>query len=224
MKKRLQLTLPLVLAVLFAVLWFSFWLTSFRPARAIYVPETQTTRVVLWDKSSEALIELQSQSLFADPSDKGFSGTFPKNKIQTPLKLSSPSLPDFYLSRKASSSPTKPLQDLGEIELPTEKLNIPNAAPRDKPISKEGITLFFSNNLKERILAPMDLDILGDIPDSLRASISVNPKGTVSKLFFASPVENPALAGALRQLRFRPAPRATNGWLELRNIPKGEAE
>jgi hypothetical protein len=102
-----------------------------------------------------------------------------------------------------------------------EDLPVPGARPAAVIPQPKRIALFFSPELQARIDAPPQLNLSGALPSSVRIDLGVRPDGTVDQVLFDAPVKNTALAGAIRQWRFAPAPTRTDNRLDLRFTPGG---
>ncbi len=238
MKHRLQLSPAFAAATVCALLWFALWLIPFRPIplRAILSPTRPAA--ALCPPDAETTRELRSPTLFALPSEEGFSGTFPTSRINlfvptTGHAVSNP-LPEprinpadsqyTYLPRAPVTRPEPDQISLREA-LPRLKTDLPAPGARASSAlpQPDRIALFLSPELQTRTDSPLQLTVSGELPSSVRIHLSIRPDGTVDQSIFETPVENETLAGAIRQLRFKPASSRTDGWLELRFTPKEDS-
>ncbi len=225
MKTRLHPDLSFAAALLCATAWFAVWLTAFRPAPAARVIHPTNPSVALRPALASQPDALSRPSLFALPSEQGFSGTFPETRIDQSLKLAHPGLPDFYLPRETAARPApSQIQFVEPVSLPKAgQLSVPGIArPETAARPSDASTfLFLSPNLRLRSDSPFLLGSVGPLPDFLRAHLRVETDGTVSQCFFETPLENSALDGVIRGLHFHPVQQATDGWLEIRVSPNG---
>ena len=109
--------------------------------------------------------------------------------------------------------------------MPQLKRDLPAPGARPTAIIQQPdrIALFLSPELQARADEPPQLTVSGILPASVRIHLGIRPDGTVDQVLFETPVENEALAGAVRQLRFKPAAVRTDSWLDLRFTPGGES-
>ena len=240
MKFRLQFNPVFRAATVCALLWFAVWLIPFRPTprREILPPLRPVVR--FWPAGAETIREIRSPSLFALPSEQGFSGNFPEARINLLVpsagdrigsaiksRIKSPDRPaqnEFYLLRDPiSRTQPDPISLLETIPRLTTDLPLPNVRPASIIPQPARIALFLSPELQARSEKPPQLTVPGELPASVRIHLSIRPDGTVDQALFEDPVQNDALAGAIRQLRFKPAAVRTEGWLELRFTSEGDA-
>lgn len=227
MKTRLKISPALGAALLCAILWFAFWLTAFTIQPLIKtIPQRHPTATYL-PAGAENTRELLAPTLFALPSAQGFSGVFPETRVHMDLSLNQPEQapqPEFYLQYEPTPR-TEPDQ-VSLIEtapIPRAALPAPGTDPIQTAPRPGRIALFLSPELQPRTTEPMHLSISGELPSSVRVSLSVQPDGTVDQAFFETPIENAALAGAIRKLQFKPSATRTDGWLEIRFTPGGDS-
>ncbi|MCU0857233.1 MAG: hypothetical protein MUC65_02370 [Pontiellaceae bacterium] len=223
MKTRLQLTPELAVASVCAAGWFSLWLFAFRPAPHQPPAESSYPEVIRLVTDNETLRKLSTPTLFALPSDEGFSGRFVEDKITEEQMPKKPNSPARYLSREIPETPNVDQVLLTcETRLPQSELPIPGTAisrPAIPPVPE--IQLFLSPELKSRAGEFPPLKIAStDLPETLRVNLSVNPNGIIKHAFFETPVTNAALLTAIRNLSFKPAEKQTDGWIEIRFAPK----
>lgn len=214
-------------ALLCAILWFTFWLTAFTIQPVIKTIPQRHPPATYLSASAEYPRELLAPTLFALPSAQGFSGVFPESRVYMDLSLNQPKQinhPEFYLPYEPTQR-TEPDQ-VSLIEpapIPRSALPAPGTTPIKTAPRPGRIALFFSPELQPRTNESMQLSIPGELPSSIRVSLSVQPEGTVDQAFFETPVENTALAGAIRKLQFKPSATRTVGWLEIRFTPGGDS-
>lgn len=237
MKFRLQLSPAFAGATACALLWFAVWLIPFRPAARGKMTPPVRPAVCLWPGGAETIREIRSPSRFALPSEQGFSGTFPAARINllvpsagTEMKSrinppDNPAQDNSYLPRDpiARTQPD-PISLLEKIPRLTTDLPMPTVLPASIIPQPPRIALFLSPELQTRSDEPPQLTVPGDLPTSVRIHLGIRPDGTVDQALFETPVQNDALAGAIRRLRFKPDAGRTEGWLELRFTPEGETK
>ncbi len=205
-------------AAVCALAWFAFWLSAFRP-----IPEPEPRFESPWiaavcPATDPTLKTLQAPTLFALPSEQGFSGTFPENQVNVRLSLEQPRQPETYLSRQPLAAPTPDQTQLIE-SIPRSESELPAPGGNRTTVIRnpETIAFFFSPELASRateIETPTKIETHADA--SVRIRLTVRPNGTVAHAFFESPMEQSALLSAIRKLRFTPAPEETSGWLDIR--------
>ena len=237
MKNRLQFSPAMGLALLCALLWFALWLIPFRPAPPQATGTTAPRPAAILPGAAGRMPEIRSPALFALPSKKGFSGAFPDAHID--LLTSSAGtdtnrlLPESVLSGQPGNLPrylprqpiVRQIPDQMALQeaIPELKENLPVPGTRltfSAP-QPQRIALFPSPKLKNRADEPLRLELPGALPPSVRIHLGIRPDGTVDQVLFDTPVENEALAGAIRKLRFKPAAGRTDSWLDLRFTPGG---
>lgn len=220
MKLRVQLSREFAAAGLCAAGWFSLWLFAFRPT----VPQPpdkpaypEVTRLVT---DNETLRKLAAPTLFALPSEEGFSGRFMEDPISAERLPKKTSGPARYLPRE--NPPPPQLDKVGLIHetrrLPQGELPIPGTVqPRPAVPEAAETQLFLSPELNRRAVAFSALEgSAAGLPETLRVDLVVNPDGTVRHVFFETPVTNNALLTAIRTLSFKPAADSAEGWIEIR--------
>lgn len=218
MKKNIQFTPELTAALLCAAGFFAIWLFGFsllpqagycRPRRA------ELTRLVADEKT---LDKLKAPTLFALPSETGFSGRFIRNRVDRPAATDKPVPAERFLAMTPPAVPVLDPEQLSEqaISIP-DALPVPGARPQTAPVRETGTQLFFSPELKPRAPARLP-DGLAEIPfqEPVRANLSVRADGTVESVFFDTPVTNAALIRAVRHMTFRPAKSPSDGWIDIR--------
>ncbi|HKL22500.1 MAG TPA: hypothetical protein VJ904_11890 [Tichowtungia sp.] len=239
MKPSPQLTPAFAAAVFCALLWFALWLIPFRPA----TPQTARTAVPrpagILPGAADRTPEVRSPVLFALPAEKGFSGTFPQAHINGLISPGETNtirpLPDPGLTEHPAGRPRYlprtpverkvPDQVALQEAIPEIKQDLPAPGTRStfSVPQPERIALFLSPELQKRTDKPLTLDLPGTLPPSVRIHLGIRPDGTVDQVLFDQPVENKALAGAIRKLRFTPAAGRTDSWLDLRFTPGGSS-
>ena len=222
MKSRIQLTPALIFAIACSVAWFAFWLLAFRPIPEPAPQPKIRPAVAICPVTDPTLNTLQAPTLFALPSEQGFSGTFPADRVNVDLSLERPHQPETYLSHQPAATPAPDQTQLIE-SIPRSESELPAPGGNRTTVIRnpEKIAFFFSPELAPRatgIETPAEIEILPDA--SVRIHLTVRPDGTVALAFFESPMEQPALLSAIRKLRFTPAPKETSGWLNIRFTPQ----
>lgn len=212
------------LALLCALLWFAVWVMAFQPLPHQAEPHPVRPRLCVFSNKSPTLRTVQNPTIFALPSPQGFSETFPEARVNITLSLEQPPQPEFYLSRETVVRPAPNQGQLFEAApLPKSSLPRPGAKKMAPVPQPERIALFLSPELQNRIQSPLEIEISGTLPASIRIHLKIQPNGIISQTFFQPAVESPELTGALRKLRFTPTATQTDGWIDLRFTPKGEA-
>ena len=219
MKIRVQFTPELTAALFCAAGWFVFWLLAFRPAplhpfAAAAHPEV--TRLVADD---ETLRKLKAPTLFALPSDEGFSGRFIENRVEVHLSLEKPLSPVRYLPHEKAAAPGLDRALLtAETGLTQSALPVPGATPPVAVRPTADTQLFLSPELKSRARDTLQLGNITPtgLPETVRVNLTINPDGTVGHALYETPVTNAALLSAVRQLRFKPATEPTESWMDIR--------
>lgn len=224
MKTRIQFTPEFVVAGICVASWFAVWLLAFRPsplqpARPLMIPEV--TRLVTDDAT---LRKLSTPTLFALPSDEGFSGRFVEDRITVERTPDLPAGSVRYLPRKVSEVQNVDKARLtSETRLPQRALPVPGVVPRPAVRPAAGTRLFLSPQLKSRAGDFSSFEIASDgLSETLRVNVVVSPDGRVKHAFFEKPVTNAALLNAIRKLPFHPADRQTEGWIDIRFEPEGQ--
>lgn len=208
------------LASVCALAWFALWLTAFRPApTSLFQPESPPRLILHPDINGS--FALQNPTRFARPSQEGFSGTFPPERIPLRLALRQPHPPETYLSRPSAIAPAQNQpESIEAIPLPQSELPAPGAARTTLVRHPGRIELFFSPELQSRAdcAEPFkEIEALSLV--TLRIHLTVRPDGTVAHALFETPAEPPALLSAIRKIRFSPSPETTVGWLDIRFTP-----
>jgi hypothetical protein len=216
-KTRIQFT-PLLIGVLLgAAGWFLFWLFAFRPAPARAFAATAHPKVTRMTADDQTLHRLKDPTLFALPSDEGFSGSFIGDRVDLHLSLEKPASPIRYLPQTTAATPGVDRVLLsGETELPQNPLPIPGAIQRPATQPAAGIQLFPSPELKSRSDTLQLHVIQTGLPETIRVNLSIRADGSVEHALFETPVTNAALLSAVRQLRFKPAAEPIDGWIDIR--------
>ena len=211
------------LAAICALIWFAFWLSAFHPISAPATPPKPPPAITLCRTPNPTLKPLLTPTLFALPSTKGFSGTFPENTIHTPRSIENQHPSKTYLSRQPPASPvTDQINLIESIVLPESELPAPGAKQTTLTRQPEKIAFFFSPELQPRATQIEPATQLDPLPNSsLRIQLTVRSDGTVEHAFFETPTEHPALLQTIRRLRFTPAANKTVGWLDIRFTPQG---
>lgn len=224
MKNRVQFTPELTAALICAGGWILIWLLAFRPAQLQATdgasPRAELSRLIIDEK---ILDKLKAPTLFALPSEEGFSGRFIEDQVVRRISQEKPSSPGRYLPMNPAVAPRLNPERLVEQALITkETLPLPGVEPQLAARIASETQLFFSPELKARAVnfAPDALPIL-DGQDSIRANLSIRADGTIATIFFETPVTNAALLNAIRRLPFKPAKEPSEGWVDIRFAQKG---
>lgn len=238
MNNRLQFNPAFTGALVCALLWFALWLMPFHPAPLPKFRPPVHPPATFRPAAANAFRELRSPALFALPSEYGFSGNFPEDQIRLivpSLQASeskmltdshsdspeNPEHPPVYLPRRPIERHAPDQLTLREAVPPLKRdLPVPGIYPAIPVAQPQKIALFLSPELQTRADEPLQLTVPGTLPASVRIYLSIRPDGTVDQAIFEKPVENQALAGAIRRLRFKPAAGRTDGWLDLRFTPE----
>jgi hypothetical protein len=223
-KTRIQLTPELTVALFCAAGWLLVWVFAFRPVFpspvAAAAPHAELTRLIA---STKTLDKLKAPTLFALPSETGFSGKFIEGKIERHIMPEKQVPAEQYLPMVLPAVPALNPDRLTEKTVPLdEALPVPGIALKHATPAATGTRLFFSPQLKDRA-GPLSTDPFpkADSLDSVRVSLTVRADGTVASAFFDSPVTNAALLNAVRRLPFKPAAEQIDGWVEIRFAQKG---
>lgn len=217
MKKPLQLTPARSAATVCTLLWFAIWMLGFRPAPM--GPERSVSRpnAALRPADARNIPDYLDPSLFALPASKGFSGSFPPARINLALQFDAPRQATVELPpgriREGDPDPSPLFEPVALSESGEQAPAVTALRPL---AGGSGIEFFFSPELAERMPAPPQVELDGELPASVRIRLSVGSDGSVDQVFFETPVQNGALLAAIRNLRFTPAPQQTAGTLELR--------
>lgn len=224
MKIRIQFTPRLTVALLCAAGWFALWLFAFRPAPFRQAVPPMNPEVIRLVTDDETLRKLKEPTLFALPSDTGFSGRFIEDRVNLRLTLEKPAAPVRYLSKENSAAPDVNRRLLtAETVLPEGTLPAPGTVPRTAVRPAAGIQLFLSPELKPRAGDFPQFNIAASgLPETVRVNLAVRADGTVESAFFDAPVTNGALLSAARQLQFKPAKEKTEGWIDIRFAQEGK--
>ncbi len=206
------------LAAVCSVAWFAFWLSAFRPVPEPAPQPKFRLPAAICPATDPALNTLQSPTLFALPSEQGFSGTFPADQVNVRLSLEQPRRSETYLSRQPTSTPTPDQTQLFE-NIPRSESELPAPGGNRTPVLRnpKPIAFFFSPELASRatgIKPPVEIE--SPSAASVRIHLTVRPDGTVAHAFFERPAEQAVLLISVRKLRFTPAPKETSGWLDIR--------
>ena len=208
-------------AAVCALAWFAFWLSAFRLSPEPAPEPTFRPGVAVCPATDPTLNTLQAPTLFALPSEQGFSGTFPANQVNVRLSLEQPSQSETYLSRQPISTPTPDQNQLFEnIPRFESELPAPGGTRTTVIRNPEKVAFFFSPELAPRATEtkpPIEIESLSE--GSVRIRLTVRSDGTVAHAFFETPTKQPALLSAVRKLRFAPTPKETSGWLNIRFTP-----
>ena len=209
------------LAFVCTLAWFALWLSAFRPVLELPVEPARYPTAAFCPAANEPL---QSPTLFALPSEQGFSGVFPARSVNVTLSLERPPQPQTYLARQPTAAPAPDQTQLIEsIPLPQNKLLAPGATRTVVIRQPEPIILFFSPNLQPRVNETTFPNEIKSLPAaSVRIHLNVRPDGSIAHAFFESPVDSSTLLSAVRKLRFTPTDEETAGWLDIRYTPPQE--
>ena len=174
--------------------------------------------------NDEALRKLKTPTLFALPSDAGFSGRFVENQVNLRLTLEKPAASTRYLQKENSTAPDVNRTLLtAETILPRGALPAPGTASRPAIRPAAGAQLFLSPELKLRAGNTLQLNIAASgSPETVRVNLVVRADGTVESAFFDAPVTNGALLSAVRQLQFNLSKEKTEGWIDIRFAQEGK--
>jgi len=223
-KIHIHLTPVLTVSLLYAGGWFAFWMFAFRPApgpSTVPVARPEFIRLVA---DSETLRKLKAPTLFALPSDEGFSGRFLETRVDIHLSLEKPASPVRYLPHEdIPASGINQTLLTAETTLPQSALPIPGTIPSEPVRPADGPQLFLSPELTLRAGNTPQLNIASaGLPETIRVNLSVRPDGTVGHALFEMPVTNAALLSAVRQLHFKPAAEPTESWIDIRAAQEGK--
>lgn len=220
MKINIHLTPVLTVALLCAGGWFAFWIFAFRPAPGPSVVSAARPEFIRLVADGETLRKLKAPTLFALPSDEGFSGRFLETRVDLRLSLEKPSSPVRYLPHENAPAPgINQTLLMAETALPQSALPIPGATPDESIRPVAGSQLFLSPELKLRAGNTPQLNIaVAGLPETVRVNLSVRPDGTVGHALFETPITNAALLSAVRQLHFKPAAEPTESWIDIRVV------
>jgi len=223
-KIRIQFTPVLTAAILCAAGWFALWLFAFRPAPLRPATPAASPEVIRIVEDDETLRKLKAPTLFALPSDVGFSGKFIENQVNLHLTLEKSATPVRYLTKENSAAPDVNRTLLtAETALPQGALPPPSTAPHPAIRPAAGTQLFLSPELKFRASDLPQLNVVAaGLPETVRVNLSVRADGTVDSAFFDTPVTNAALLSTVRQLQFKPSKEKTEGWIDIRFAQEGK--
>lgn len=223
MKHSIQFTFAFRTALLLALLWFAFWLVAFqpppvrpkRPKRPELIVSTALQRA-----SAEEISAAQSPTLFALPSEHGFSGRFPPQRILRTLHFTPPKKREFWLEHdavRAGDPNPAPLFQMAPTSQPQTARPIRTATSNNRA---HGLRTHLSPALRAR--APQNkLHVATDaLPAYTRVRLRVAADGRVSQCFLQQPAPESPLPAAIRRLRFAPAASASDGWMEIRYSPE----
>jgi hypothetical protein len=224
-KRHVQWTPALMAALLCAVVWFGLWLIPFRPLRDRPVKDAAVPDVVYLAADDDAVRVLRDPTLFALPSENGFSGDFPSGRIRLSLRLEKESDPVRFLPRPA---PRPAVLNSDELlgDDPRRQQALPERMKRPYPDSlpQDPGRLFLSPELQARAAGTLRIAAgITNLPETVRAHLSIRADGTVERVMLHTPVENPALLPALRRLRFTPDDRPAAGEISIRFLPEEES-
>ncbi|QHI68161.1 hypothetical protein [Tichowtungia aerotolerans] len=217
MKFSVQFTPALGGALICTLLWYAFWLVAFQPNADHPVLSAVQGNASLQMANASQIPDFSNPTLFALPSQQGFSEGFPSDRVSLTLRFDSPKQPLFDLPpgdiRKGDPNPA-PLMEA--VAAPGSKIHLPGSTRIVRVRQGQRVELFLSPELRTRMDQPPEIDPPGELPESVRVHLNVRPNGTVANIFFDTPVQNPHLIAAVMRLRFAPASKQTTGWLELR--------
>lgn len=221
MNSPLQITPARSAAAICTLLWFALWMLAFRPEPIHPAQSASRPNAALRPADPHIIPDFRNPSLFALPSRKGFSGTFPPVQINLALQFDTPRQSAIELPpgpiRKGDPAPS-PL--FKPVAFPEPKDHAPEASTLNPLVREDRIQFFFSPKLKARMSAPPELELPeerpGERPTSIHIQLSVRPDGSVEQAFFDPPAESAELITAIKTLRFKPGPHPTAGRLELR--------
>ncbi len=223
MKFRPQFSAAWIAALLTAGGWFLFWLTAFSPEPKQPVPQPHSTALHLIPASRQPDHLLQP-TLFARPSEQGFSGVFPDESIHLRLELERPGNPAVFLAR--APQPPEPIVQsalMNPARLPQNALSVPGAPPRAIRPALQQHRIFLSSELPALADSGRLPDLNAEnLPAALSMVLFLRADGTVERALLETPVDRPApLLQVLRTLRFHPPQRPVQGRAELRLAPGG---
>jgi hypothetical protein len=221
----LKNSLPLLLSTVPACLWFALWLIGFQPAETGSVEsKSEPPKISIVPDTSLLLDPLRSPSLFALPSENGFSGVFPETLISSPVSATRTEQPLSFLPRPNTSRSTFTPDRIGtRIPLAQETLPVPRIYPSPTPRDDKATQLFFSSEtLKTRLINAEVFEsiISSETEISAQAHLFIGKDGWVQHAFFDTPTDRANLLQTIRLLRFHPADSDTDGWLTIRVTPK----
>lgn len=225
MKPSLQLTPEFSAALLCAAAAAVLWISLFRPAlpgpAAAAPARPELIRLIADD---ETLDKLKTPTLFALPSEEGFSGKFLESRMDLRLIHEKPASPARYLPNREIPAPGVDTALLnGKSLLPQEALPVPGSAPRTSLPADTATRLFFSPELEvRRSDNHLPGAFLSGVPETVRVNLAIRPDGSVEYALFETPVTNTALLLAVRQMNFKPSEKQTEGWMDIRFVPEGE--
>jgi hypothetical protein len=223
-KIRIQFTPALTAALICAAGWHAFWLLAFQPAPLrplIARPRPKATRLVM---DNETLRTLRVPTLFALPSNEGFSGNFLGDRVDIHLSLEKPASPIRYLPQENAIVPSANLNLLTtETLIPKNELPVPGTLLRQSPPPGATTQLFLSPELKPRAHDALRLNIVAaGLPETIRVNLTISPDGIVERALFENPAASTALLNAVRQLHFKPAAGPTEGWMDIHFTREGK--
>jgi hypothetical protein len=223
-KNRIQFTPELTAALLCAAGWYAFWMFAFRPAPLSALITASRPEVTRLAEDDNPLRKLKAPTLFALPSDEGFSGGFLPDRVDLRLTLEKPSNPVRYLSHESTAAPAINQTTPTVQTLPVQNsLPAPGAAATETVRQGAGTQLFLSPELNLRSdSVPQLSSALPGRTGTIRINLVVRPDGTVEQALFETPVTNAALLSAVRQLRFKPSEARTQGWVDIRSAQEGK--
>lgn len=226
MTTRIQRALIWTAASLAAAGWFALWLTAFEPTPQKPAARPHRAPLHLSTAPRQSDSSLLHPTLFALPSEQGFSRGFPEKEVHFRLELERPVQPAIFLDR--APKPVAPIVRstlMNPARLPQNALPAPGAPPRSTVPPLQQHHLHPSPDLPE-LADPgglPELDTEG-LPAALSLVLFLRTDGTVERVLLDTPVDRPsALLRALRSVRFAPPGRPVQGRAELRLSAEGGA-
>jgi hypothetical protein len=211
----------MTVAVVFSAAWFALWLIPFRPTEETSLLRSTTPNVTRLAQNEHVGRVLRDPTLFALPSENGFSGHFPEQHIALNLSLEKTSDPVRFLPPPSFDPPQIDPDVLsGEEPRPTQALPKPNHTTYLNKLTSESGRLFLSPELQARSSGTLYIrSDLTNLPEVVRAWLQVRADGTVERVLLQTPVQNPTLLPELQKLRFEPASESTAGEISIRFTP-----
>jgi len=222
-KPSIQLTPELTAALICAAAGSVLWISVFRPALPQTAGIAQRPEFIRLIADDETLNKLKTPTLFALPSEEGFSGKFLENRLDLRLIHEKTSSPARYLPNREIPAPgiDRTLLSTAPV-VPQQPLPVPGASPRPALPADDSVRLFFSPGLEARRGGAFFSGTgLSGVPETVRINLAVRPDGSVEYALFETPVTNAALLRAVRQMNFRPAGERTEGWMDVRFATEG---
>jgi len=211
---KLKWTPALTAAVLLAILWCAGWpiLLHIQPPPPPKIVSAPDVRYLPW--SDDALYALLRPDRFARPSTEGFSGSFPPENIRRPERREQKT--ELSVSRP---EPSPAAESRAAVDAEALNAQVPRLPPRQNTpalIAPPVPQTLFSPELAARLDQFPELN-LTELPARVRAYLTIEPDGIVSRILFEPAVQNTELLRALRRLRFAPADAVMHGTFDIYN-------